>query len=162
MNKINIFTDGAVPSNQYGGNRKGGVGVFFGDNDTRNISFHIKEDKETKVTNQVCELMACIMALEKLDNTFTNITIYTDSMYIVNSMLVWAKKWKENNWKKSDNTLILNKELIEKLYNLSILLNVKYKHIKAHTKKPQDKESFYFWYGNMMADKLAVDATKTL
>jgi ribonuclease HI len=162
MNNINIYTDGAVPSNQYGGNRKGGIGVFFGENDPRNISYSIKEDKMTKVTNQVCELTACLMALESINQTFNrnNITIYTDSMYVVNSMTLWAKKWKINNWKKSNNTLILNKELIEKLYNLTLKLNVNYQHVKAHTNKPSDKNLFVHWYGNMMADKLAVEASK--
>ena len=66
MKDIIIFTDGAVPNNQKKENRKGGIGVFFGENDQRNISSSVKE---TKITNQVCELLACIKALEKLVST---------------------------------------------------------------------------------------------
>ena len=42
MKVIEIFTDGATPNNQNKGNvgRTGGVGVFFGDNDPRNISIN--------------------------------------------------------------------------------------------------------------------------
>ena len=36
MSEVIIFTDGSTLNNQIKGNRKGGVGVFFGDNDERN------------------------------------------------------------------------------------------------------------------------------
>jgi ribonuclease HI len=165
MKDIIIFTDGAVPNNQKKGNRKGGIGVFFGENDSKNISFSIKESSILKVTNQVCELLACIKAIEKLISTEkigkNNIIINTDSMYIVNTINDWAKKWEKNNWKKSDNKIIQNEEIVKQLYYLSLNLNVKFIHVKAHTKEPIDKSSqeYINWYGNYMADKLAVSAT---
>lgn len=161
MKDIIIFTDGAVPNNQKKENRKGGIGVFFGENDERNISLNIKE---SKITNQVCELLACIKAIEKVISTEkigkNNIIINTDSMYIVNTINLWAKKWEKNNWKKSDNKLIQNDELVKQLYYLSLNLNVKFNHVKAHTKEPINKDSqdYFNWYGNFMADKLAVSA----
>ena len=165
MKSIIIFTDGAVPNNQKIGNRKGGVGVFFGIDDPRNISFGMKESSILKVTNQVCELTACIMALETLISTEKigkkDIIICTDSMYIINSITEWAKNWEKNNWKKSDNKPIQNDNLIKKLYYMSRNLNVKFKHVKAHTKPPkEDSDDYFEWFGNFMADKLAVDATK--
>jgi ribonuclease HI len=121
--EVKIFTDGAVPNNQNKGNRKCGVGVFFGINDPRNISFGIKETSIYKVTNQICELMACIKAIETIISTEKikkrTIVIYTDSMYIVNSITVWAKVWEKNNWKKADGKNVLNIELIKSLYYLS-------------------------------------------
>ena len=165
MKPIIIFTDGAVPNNQNAGNRKGGSGVFFGNDDPRNISFGMKETPSNKVTNQVCELTACIMALETLISTEKigkkDIIICTDSMYIINSITEWAKNWEKNNWKKADNKPIQNDILIKKLYYLSKNLKVRYKHVKAHTKPPQaDSDEYFEWYGNYMADKLAVEATK--
>jgi len=165
MKSIIIFTDGAVPNNQHAGNRKGGSGVFFGIDDTRNISFGIKETSSNKVTNQVCELTACIMGLETLVSTEKigkkEIIIYTDSMYIINSITEWAKNWEKNNWKKADNKLIQNDILIKKLYYMSKNLKVIYKHVKAHTKPPNpDSDEYFVWFGNYMADKLAVEATK--
>jgi ribonuclease HI len=44
MKEILIFTDGSTPQNHNKGNRKGGVGVFFGDDDPRNISYGLIED----------------------------------------------------------------------------------------------------------------------
>ncbi len=162
---IIIFTDGAVPNNQNKGNRKGGIGVFFGLDDPRNISWGMKETSTNKVTNQICELLACIKGIETLISTEKigkkEIWIYTDSMYIVNSITNWAKSWEKNNWRKSDNKPVQNIELIKKLYYLSKNLKVNYKHVKAHTSPPPESSAEYFeWHGNFMADKLAVEATQ--
>ena len=167
MNPIIVFTDGAVPNNQYKGNRKGGVGVFFGNDDPRNISFSIKETSKVKVTNQVCELLGCIKALETvISTTIINnnlIELKTDSMYIVNTINKWAKKWVKNNWKKSDNKPIQNEELVKKLYYLSKNINVKIIHVKAHKTAPKINSVEYFdWYGNYMADKLATSAAANI
>ena len=165
MKPIIIFTDGAVPNNQKAGNRKGGVGVFFGKDDPRNISFGMRESTYLKVTNQVCELTACIKAIETIVSTEKigkkDIIICTDSMYIINSITEWAKNWEKNNWKKADNKPIQNDLLIKKLYYLSKNLKVGYKHVKAHTSPPKaDSDEYFEWFGNYMADKLAVEATK--
>ena len=45
METIDIFTDGSTLNNQQAGKRVGGAGVFFGDNDPRNISMPMKENK---------------------------------------------------------------------------------------------------------------------
>ena len=93
MNFINIFTDGAVPNNQIQGNRNGGIGVFFGNEDSRNISINIKETRDIKVTNQVCELLGCIKALETIVTTQNigknEVLIHTDSMYVINSITLF-------------------------------------------------------------------------
>ncbi len=165
MKSIVIYTDGAVPNNQVKGNRKGGVGVFFGLDDLRNISWGLKETSKVKVTNQVCELLACIKAIETIVSTEKignkSIEIRTDSMYIVNTINDWAKKWEKANWKKADNKPIQNSDLVKKLYFLAVNLNVKFKHVKAHTSAPPvDSLEYADWFGNFMADKLAVEATK--
>ena len=165
MKEILIFTDGATPNNQNKGHRKGGVGVFFGEKDPRNISYGLIESEHLKVTNQVCELSACIKALEKIISSEKvmgkQIIIYTDSMYIVNTIANWASTWERNDWKK-DGGKIANLELIKKLYYNSINFGIIYRHVTAHTNEPDDKNSkeWKLWYGNMMADKLAVEGSK--
>lgn len=167
MEDIIIFTDGSTLNNQTKGDRKGGIGVFFGDNDERNISLSLEETIENKVTNQVAELLACIKGIEKLvssskiDNK--KIIIYTDSMYIVNMITSWAENWEKKNWIKSDGNEVLNLNLVKKLYYYSKNLNIEYKHVKSHTKEPKKSEPNYkLWYGNMQADKLAVEAASKL
>lgn len=165
MKEIHIFTDGSTLNNQIEGSRCGGVGVFFGENDKRNISFPLKESKKHKVTNQVAELTACIRGIEKLLGTemigIKQIIIYTDSMYIVNSMSSWAKNWEKNKWRNSQGKTIENKHLMTTLYYYSKNLNVIYRHVKAHRNEPaKESPEYYLWYGNMMADKLATNAAK--
>lgn len=161
---IIIFTDGAVPGNQFKGNRRGGIGVFFGKDDERNISWGIKETSTNKVTNQVCEILACILGIEKIIQTEKinkkTIEIRTDSMFVVKTITEWATNWEKNNWKKSDGKTIQNELLIKKLYYLSINLNVKYTHVLAHKSEPKkDSDEYFNWFGNYMADLLAVKAT---
>ena len=102
MNEITVFTDGSTLNNQEKGNRKGGVGVFFGENDERNISLPLKESDKLKVTNQVAELMGSILAIEKIVSSQelkdTKIIIYTDSIYVKNIVNQWAEKWEKNNY----------------------------------------------------------------
>ena len=165
MDKIEIFTDGSTLNNQVKGNRCGGIGVFFGDNDTRNLSISLKETSKNKVTNQVTELTACIMAIEQLTEQDLNkkITIYTDSIYVQNSMKKWAKNWIKKDWKGSTGKIVKNVELMKKLYNLTLKFNVNYIHVKAHKNQPdKNSKQYYYWYGNYMADKLAVEASNLL
>ena len=162
MNDIIIFTDGSSLNNQVKGSRKGGIGVFFGDDDERNISLPLEESNNNKVTNQVTELLACIKGIEKLlsdKKTKNKIVIYTDSMYIVNMMKSWANKWAKNNWKKSDGNEVLNLDLVKTLYYYSKSINIEFRHVRSHKKEPQKSDPKYrIWYGNMKADQLAVNA----
>lgn len=163
MKEINFFTDGAVPNNQKRGRTLGGSGVFFGDDDPRNISYTLTPDEFQKITNQVAELYACIIGINKLIHT-TNIvdcyvTLHTDSMYIVNSINKWADGWYKKDWRKSDGKIIENLELMTTLYFLVKNTGINIKHVKAHSVKPRaDSSKYIYWYGNNQADLLAVNA----
>ena len=177
MEEIHIFTDGSTLNNQDKKNRKGGIGVFFGDGDPRNISCRLVESKTIsyldnviflhKVTNQVAELLACIKGIEKILSTqiiiARQIVIYTDSMYVVNMMSEWAKNWEKNNWKKYNGKPVDNLELVKKLYYYSKNLGIIYRHTKAHQSEPSKESKDYFkWYGNNKADYLAVCGAKKI
>lgn len=167
MNEICIFTDGSSLNNQEKGNRRGGVGVFFGDEDERNISIPLKESKTNKVTNQVAELLACIKGIETINCTqkiqSCQLIIYTDSMYVVNMMTKWAINWEKNNWTKSDGKIVDNIELVKKLYYYYQNGNIVFKHVRSHMKEPnKDDPNYKIWYGNDKADKLAVAAAESI
>ena len=149
---MNIYTDGATSNNQTKNLRRGGIGVYFGDNDKRNVSMEIKENP----TNQRMELIACIKALEVSNEQ--DINIYTDSKYTINSVTTWYAKWKNNNWKTSKGSHVKNLDLIKKLYDLVKSKNVSFYHVKAHQKAPKDKKKYNHWYGNKMADHLATSS----
>jgi ribonuclease HI len=152
---IKVFTDGSCKGST--NNKRAGYGCYFPDNNKLNIS---KKLKGNKITNQVAELTACIKAIEKIISSIEikNIIIYTDSMYTINSITLWANKWSKNNWMKNENESIMNKKLIKKLYFYYKNLNIEFKHVKAHKKEPEkNSDEHYLWYGNNMADKLAND-----
>src|SRR3989344_3738454 len=71
-NYIDIYTDG---STQYkDGRRISGIGVYFDDNDIRNVSKLVNT-----VDNNECELIACIEALLIVQNDHNYVNIFTDS-----------------------------------------------------------------------------------
>ncbi|GME85945.1 unnamed protein product [Ambrosiozyma monospora] len=65
---FDVYTDGACKHNQSSGQRRGGVGVFFGDDDPRNVSKPLGPG----VTNQIAELAAVQEALSIIINTDLN------------------------------------------------------------------------------------------
>ena len=167
MKEIMVFTDGSALNNQKKGGRKGGAGVFFKDNDPMNISYPLVENNKFKVTNNVAELTATIMAIETILSSMKigkkKIAIYSDSMYVINIAKEWAKKWEKNDWKKSNNKKVDNIELVKKLYYYSLNLKIKFIHSKGHAKEPsKDDPNYHIWYGNHMADMLAVKASKSI
>lgn len=154
MKEVIIFTDGSCKGPNE--NKRAGCGIYFPDNKKYNISYKLKKGK---ITNQIAELKACVKGIEKIlkNIVFYKIIIYTDSMYLINSITNWAENWEKNKWRKSNGENILNKKLIKKLYFYYKNLNIEFNHVKAHKKEPEDKntEQYKLWYGNYMADKLA-------
>jgi len=118
-----------------------GVGVFFGDDDPRNVSERLQGLLQT---NQRAELMAAIRGLQTSKSD--HIEIITDSMYTINCVTTWIDAWIANGWRNSQNQNVKNRDLIEILYNLTKQVkNLKWTHVKGHSGV----------YGNEMADVLA-------
>lgn len=173
-NKVyKVFTDGSSMNNGYK-NCYGGIGVFFDDDSPYNISEKMTFKDDGKVSNNVCELNACLRAIQTIkdfkeyDNIEDIIMIYTDSKYVLDSITKWSNAWAKNGWMRKNKggklVPVKNVELMKQIKGLSMICNVQFKHVKAHQKEPfgVDKKSYqYFeWYGNMMADKLAGDGAK--
>ena len=145
---IQVFTDGACSMNGTV-NAKAGIGIYFGQNDTRNVSRRI----EGKQTNNTAELSAVIEVFSILKEEIKDgkeIRIYTDSEYVIRCGGDYGEKCEIIQWKKKKGT-IPNVELVKELYSvLKQNKNVKLKHIKAHTNKKDILSK-----GNEEADKLA-------
>ena len=173
-----IYTDGSTFNN--GSKKKtiyGGIGVFFGPDDPRNISQGITENDfppntDLIVSNNTCELLAVIRGVEKLMfslgeaklNEMLNLRVYSDSEYLINSITKWYKNWEKNGWKRSDKkSTVKNKYLIQTLKKYVDRFKIKLIHVKAHQNPPNvdlDHKLYKIWYGNKMADKLAREASK--
>jgi ribonuclease HI len=80
-------------------------------------------------TNNRMELMGVIAALEALKKPRLNITIYTDSQYIVKAVKEgWLNKWLATNFAKGKK----NKDLWVRFYNLYREHSVKFVWVKGH------------------------------
>ena len=143
---IIVFTDGACSKNGYK-NACAGLGVYFKENDPRNISKKI----QGKQTNNVAELTAIYLAICTVESNLKlgeNLLIVSDSEYSIRCCTSYGKKNYEQNWKKD----IPNQELVKTVYEkiLNYKDNIFFKHIFSHTGKDD-----FFSRGNDQADKLA-------
>lgn len=137
-------------------NAKAGIGIFFGQDNKNNISKKIKSSN--KITNNIAELIAMNEILKIICNANelnTYYNILSDSLYTINCITKWIKKWEKNGWRTSSGSLIKNKTLIIKTNELYETCKHKISicHVKAHTKN-NDKHSVW----NRYADELAVKA----
>ena len=140
-----VYTDGAC-SNNGKPNACAGMGIFFGDNDKRNVSQKV----EGKQTNNTAEISAFIQACNIIEddvNKGKKIMIMTDSTYVMLCVTTYGDKCAKQLWKQD----IPNKNLVIQAYEcVKHQPNIHVHHVKAHTKK-NDVHS----YGNDQADKLA-------
>jgi ribonuclease HI len=138
--KYKIYTDGACSGNPGPGGW--GAVIFDQENNQKNFS-----GSEKNTTNNRMELLAALMALKKV-KTNSDITIYTDSIYVKNGITEWIVKWKKNGWKTANKRPVKNKDLWEKLNNLSEKNKIIWKWVKGHSTNKY----------NNLADKLATQA----
>lgn len=150
---IHIYTDGAcfgdyVSTGNGTSSAKAGIGIFYGENDPRNVSEPLPGDMGY-ATNQLAELYALHLALKKcffdksLDNELIN--IYTDSKYSIDCLTTWRKKWEKNGWRTVNGKPVKYQSLIRlSVYYLS-MQNVQLHHVRGHQGV----------YGNEQADRLA-------
>lgn len=143
---IVVYTDGSCMKH-----KKCGYGIYFPNKELKNMSRSFTKEP---FTNQRAELYAIYKALNKITKKlkFKNIYVYSDSEYSIKSITIWIKNWKKNDWKTSNNKLVMNQDIIKKIDKIM----EKYKgriiftHVYSHTGKT-DEHSL----GNAKADELA-------
>ena len=106
---LRVYTDGSV-SNNGGTNPQGGIGIWFGKNDARNVG---EPFAEPNPTNQRCELMAVAQALEIVGRELP-VVVVTDSKYAIGCFTQWCERWRTNGWKNSRGDPVKNKEIIQR------------------------------------------------
>ncbi|KAF2478850.1 ribonuclease H [Neohortaea acidophila] len=110
---IRIYTDGSTLSNGRV-DSIGGVGVYFGPKDRRNISEPLSGSKQT---NQRAELTAILRALEVAPRD-RRIVILSDSNYAIKCVTEWYQKWRGNNWVNSAGRPVENRDLTQKVLDM--------------------------------------------
>jgi ribonuclease HI len=119
--QIIMYTDGASRGNP----GPGGDGTILMSGN------HVKELSQgyRKTTNNRMELMAVIAGLEALKKTNLEITIYSDSQYIVKALNEgWLNKWMATNFSGGKK----NKDLWVRFYNLYRQHKTRFVWVKGH------------------------------
>jgi ribonuclease HI len=136
---VTIYTDGASRGNP----GPGGYGTIL------MSGRHTKELSEGYLltTNNRMELLAVIAGLEALKIEPCNVTIFSDSKYIVDAVeKQWIQSWYKNNFKNKKN-----KDLWIRYLNVAQKHNIKFVWVKGHN------GNIY----NERCDRLAVQAAES-
>jgi len=127
-----IYTDGACSGNP-GPGGWGSVLMYRGHR--RELS-----GGEADTTNNRMELMAVIRSLEALKRP-CNITIHTDSTYVMKGMMEWLAQWKQRNWLTAAKKPVKNVELWQRLEIAIDSHNVDWKWVKGHSGVPENERA---------------------
>jgi ribonuclease HI len=136
--KVDIYTDGSYSSHL----ERGGLGV---------VLLHKHHEKRISIgyrrtTNNRMELMAVIVGLKALKSTEVEVTIYSDSKYVVDSI---DKRW-VNRWNTKPN--FANKKNVDlwvEFLKLQMIFKIKMVWVKGHA------DNYY----NEICDQLASKAS---
>ena len=125
MKDVIIYTDGACSGNP----GPGGWGAILIYNNYKKEIY----GNSLETTNNIMEITAIIEALKLLKES-CNITIYSDSAYIVNTFeKKWIDEWIKNDWKNSSKRNIKNKELWQEMVELLNNHNYKFVKVEGHS-----------------------------
>lgn len=144
MTAIEIYTDGACSGNP----GAGGWGAILRCGDVeKEMSGGAKD-----TTNNRMELTAVIEALKALKRG-CEITIYTDSRYVMDGVNQWMPNWKRNNWRTTNKkSEVKNLDLWLELDEILPLHKIKWIWVKGHNGHIE----------NERVDKLARNEAKAL
>ena len=139
-----VYTDGSC-SNNGQRNALAGIGIYFGENDVRNVSQRVV-GRQTNNTAEIGAIIHLHTLIKDDVRAGKRIGIVSDSDYAIRCVTSYGKKCEEKGWPD-----IPNRDLVKELYYLyKGITNVKFFHIMAHTEKT-DIHSV----GNDGADRLA-------
>ena len=128
--KIEIFTDGSSLGNP----GRGGWGAVVTIRD-KVIGELGGCEKET--TNYRMVLTGAIEAIKYITKKHKTdeVTIHTDSAYVLGGVTTWIFNWEKNNWRTANKKAVLNKELWQELIALTRAFkgNLSWQKVKGHS-----------------------------
>ncbi|MBO6825440.1 MAG: ribonuclease HI [Sneathiella sp.] len=121
--KVIIYTDGACSGNP----GPGGWGALL------EYKGKLKEicGGEAETTNNRMELTAAIEALNSLKRP-SQVTLNTDSKYVMDGITKWMHSWKRNNWKTAAKKPVKNQDLWIALDEAIAAHDIEWNWVKGH------------------------------
>ena len=145
---IIIYTDGSSRGNP----GPGGYGIVmqkYGTNYSKEFS-----EGYRKTTNNRMELLAVIVALEKLKKLNQKVHVYTDSKYVSESV---EKKW-VNSWEKKGFKNKKNPDLWISFLKTFREHEVRFFWVKGHNNNPTNERCDKLAFNASLKQKLLIDA----
>lgn len=143
MDKIDVFTDGACSGNP----GPGGWGAILR---TKGVEKELSGG-EKDTTNNRMEMMAVIVALEALTRP-CEVTVTTDSQYVMKGMQEWLPGWKKRNWLTAAKKPVKNVDLWQRMEKAATIHNLSWVWVRGHQGHVE----------NERADQLAVSARELI
>ena len=143
MDKVEIFTDGACRGNP----GPGGYGSIIRTKDQEN---EISGSAEN-TTNNIMELTAAVVALKQLKEP-CDVTLTSDSQYLVKGMTQWVKGWVEKGWVTASKQPVKNKEIWQELERLNKIHKISWKWVRGHQGHKENERCDIL--ANMAVDKM--------
>ena len=132
MRKVDLYTDGACSGNP----GKGGYGgILLYNGIDKKYSGYVPN-----TTNNRMELTAVIEGLKRLKEP-VDLTIYSDSAYVVNAFLEdWITSWIMKGWRTANKKPVQNIDLWQELLELLKEHNVTWVKVKGHADNKYNNE----------------------
>lgn len=127
---VRLYTDGACLGNPGPG---GWAAILKWNGHEKELSGGLAH-----TTNNQMELQAAISGLEALTRP-VNVTITTDSKYVMNGITSWLAGWKRNGWKTAAKKPVANQELWQALDAACQRHTVHWEWVKGHAGHPENE-----------------------
>lgn len=129
--RVEIFTDGACSGNP----GAGGWGAILR---WKDVEKELSGGEENTTNNRM-ELTAVIEALKAL-KTVCNISLYTDSKYVMSGITEWLPNWKQNGWHTANKRKeVKNLDLWQMLDKLVQKHEIRWVWVKGHNGHPENE-----------------------
>jgi ribonuclease HI len=146
-----VFTDGSCVHNGTA-RARAAFACVWPDHPDHDVGLSLRDD-ETH-TNNRAEFHAVLHALERADAIDParkqTLTVYTDSMLLINTFTKWIENWKRRGWRKADGKMVMNLDLVTSIDAWLQLRTTAFQHVPAHTGGETFEARF-----NDKADRLA-------
>ncbi len=139
MKRVDLFTDGACKGNP----GPGGWGVLL------RMGPHEKEmsGNDPDTTNNRMEMTAVIRGLKALIEP-CEVTIHSDSRYVIDGITKWVHGWKKKGWINASKKPVKNADLWHELIEAAHPHKITWVWVRGHNGHPE----------NERVDRLASDA----